>query len=238
LLTIYVVRHAEAANPRGILYGRLPRIDLSAAGREQAALLSAAMAGLPLQAIYSSPLLRARRTAGAIAERHPGVPIVRSSLLLENRHPYQGRPHAEVARLGERAFDAEVLGAHGETIEDLRDRLMRFVWRAARRHHGGVIAIVGHADPLAAMRAHLIGKELTPASLRQEAPLPAAVFRLDLSDDGAARLDLFWKPPHPKKTKSSKHAASADSTESASESLPSRSFRSRVGAVVRKLSLQ
>lgn len=237
-LTIYLARHAEAANPRGILYGRLPRIDLSATGREQSASLAAAMAELPLQAVYCSPLLRARRTAEAIAERHPGVPVVRSSLLLENRHPYQGRPQSEVAKLGTKAFDAEVLGPHGETIVDLRDRLMRFLWRAARRYPGGVIAAVGHADPLAAVRAHLLGKELTSVSLHQEAPAPAAVFRVDLSDDGTVRLEWFWKPPQARKHKDSGEAASTGAKKTESQSGPADSLRKRVVAAVRKLSTQ
>jgi len=197
MLTIYLARHAEAANPRDILYGRLPRVDLSARGHEQAAALAEAMAGLPLQAIYSSPLLRARRTAAAIAAHHPGVPLARSSLLLENRHPYQGRPHKEIAALGDRAYDPDVLGAEGESILDLRERTVRFLRRVSGRHRDGVVAAVAHADPLAALRAHLLGKEPTIASMRQEAPPLAAVFRVELNDAGAAALEWFWKPPAP-----------------------------------------
>jgi broad specificity phosphatase PhoE len=196
-LTVYFVRHAEAANPRDILYGRLPRVDLSSRGREQAATLATAMADLPLEAIYQSPLLRARRTVVAIARHHPNVPIRTSSLLLENRHPYQGRAQSEVAKLGNRAYDPDVLGDTGESLADLRDRLVKFLRRAARRHPRGVLAAVAHADPLAALRIHLLGKDLTLASMRQEAPPLASVFRVDLSDDGPARLEWFWKPELP-----------------------------------------
>jgi broad specificity phosphatase PhoE len=199
VLTLYLARHAEAHNPHGILYGRLPRVDLSATGRQQAAALGEAMAALPLVAIYQSPLLRARRTAEAIAAHHPGVPLVSSRLLLENRHPYQGRPHSEVAKLGDRAYDPEILGADGETIQNVRDRLVRFLHTLARRHRGQVVAAVAHADPIAALRAHLLEKELVSASLRQEAPPLAAVFRIDLKRDSSAELAWFWRPPAPPK---------------------------------------
>lgn len=195
--TVYLARHAEAHNPRGILYGRLPRIDLSIRGNEQAAALAEAMATLPFGLIYSSPLLRARRTAGVIASRHPGVPLARSGLLLENRHPYEGRTHADIGKLGDRAYDPDVLGDSGETIADLRDRMMRFLRRAAREQPGGVVAAVAHADPIAALRSHLLGLPLVSASLHQEAPPPAAVFRIDFADDGSANLEWFWKPPTP-----------------------------------------
>ena len=194
-VTIYMVRHAEAHNPRGILYGRIPRVDLSTKGREQAGALAQALAELTIAAVYHSPLLRARRTAARIASQHPGVPLRETRLLLENRHPFEGRPHAEVARLGDRAYDADILGSTGETISDLRDRLVRFMHQVRERHSGAAVVAVAHADPLAALRAHLLGLELTSASLRKEAPPLASSFRIDLMDDGSAQLEWVWKPP-------------------------------------------
>jgi broad specificity phosphatase PhoE len=199
-VTLYLARHAEASNPRGILYGRLPRVDLSDNGRVQAAELAGAMADLPLAAIYHSPLLRARRTAAAIASRHPGVRLIRSSLLLENLHPFQGRPQSEVATLGDRVYDPDVIGQGGESIEDLRDRLGRFLRLVARRHAGAAVAAVAHADPIAALRLHLLGKELNIVGLRQEAPPPAAVFRIDLLDASTTQLSWFWRPAAPPST--------------------------------------
>ena len=196
-VSVYLVRHAEAHNPGGILYGRLPRIDLSSSGREQAGRLAEAMAALQLEAIYHSPLLRARRTALAIGRHQHGVPLRESALLLENRHPLQGRPQAEVAKLGDRVYDPDVLGAEGESIAALSARLARFLRQVARRHPEGVVAAVAHADPLAALRATLLGKELKVATLRQEAPPLASVFRFDLLTDGTTRLEWFYRPPGP-----------------------------------------
>jgi broad specificity phosphatase PhoE len=220
-LTLYVARHAEAANPKNILYGRLPGITLSATGRKQALELGEAMAELPLQAIYRSPLLRARLTAAAIAAHHAGVRLHRSSLLLEVRHPYQGRPHAEVSKLGDRAYDADVLGSEGETIQELVDRLARFLRQVQQRHPDGIIAAVGHCDPIAALRTHLLGKELKAASLREEAPPPAGVFRVNLYDDGTSELSWFWKPASPPQQSTSaapSDGAGHDSPEVSAES--------------------
>jgi broad specificity phosphatase PhoE len=209
-LTLYVVRHTETHNPRDILYGRLPRFDLSARGREQAAATAEAMAELPLDVIYRSPLLRARRTAAAIAARHPGVPVRESSLLLENLHPYQGRTHAEIAKLGDRAYDPGVLGETGESIPDLVRRVARFLQMVRRRHAGGVVAAVSHADPVAALRLYLLDKELVHANLRQEAPPLGGVFRAELDGGGPPRLEWLWKPePPPKPAKPPDEVAAA-----------------------------
>jgi broad specificity phosphatase PhoE len=194
-LRLYFVRHAETHNPRDILYGRLPRFDLSERGRQQAVALADAMASLRLDAIYQSPLLRARRTAATIAARHPGVPVKWSKLLLENLHPYQGRPQSEIAKIGDRAYDPEILGAGGESIADLRRRMARFVQVVRARHPGGVLAVVSHADPLSALRLNLLGKESTHANLRQEAPPLASIFQVELGADGSSRLEWFWKLP-------------------------------------------
>ena len=69
--TIWLARHGEVHNPSNLLYGRLPRMDLSPEGRRQAQALDDFLAERPLAAIYSSPMLRARRTAEIILRVAP-----------------------------------------------------------------------------------------------------------------------------------------------------------------------
>jgi broad specificity phosphatase PhoE len=196
-LTLYLARHAEAHNPHGILYGRLPRVDLSSSGQRQAEALAEALAVLRPRAIFQSPLLRARRTASFVAARHPGVPLRSSRLLLENLHPYQGRKHSEIAELRDRVYDPDVLGEEGETINDLCERLVRFVRRLGREYPSGEVIAVAHADPLAALRAHLLGKELVVGSLRQEAPPLTGVFRIEVHETEIGAPEWFYRPPAP-----------------------------------------
>src|SRR5437763_11491251 len=93
--------------------------------------------------------------------------------------------------------------------------MVRFLQRVSRRHRDGVVAAVAHADPLAALRAQLLGKGPTIASMRQEAPPLAAVFRVELSDAGAAGLEWFWKPPVPPAQQPPPEAAPDQAGESA-----------------------
>jgi len=75
--TGWLARHGEVHNPSRVLYGRLPRMQLSPEGRRQAQALADFLGPRPLAAIYSSPMLRARRTAGTPAhprERHGHPP--------------------------------------------------------------------------------------------------------------------------------------------------------------------
>ncbi|MHB1262170.1 MAG: histidine phosphatase family protein [Thermoplasmatota archaeon] len=68
---IYLVRHGQTtANAAQVIQG--PRIDaeLSELGLRQASSLGDALAKAPLQAVYTSPLTRARQTAEAVVRRH------------------------------------------------------------------------------------------------------------------------------------------------------------------------
>jgi ribonuclease H / adenosylcobalamin/alpha-ribazole phosphatase len=64
--TVLLIRHAETETMRTMLTGRLPHVNLTAAGARQAAAHAQQLSPRPLAAVYS-PLLRARATANAIA---------------------------------------------------------------------------------------------------------------------------------------------------------------------------
>ncbi len=83
---VHLVRHCDVRNPRGVVYGHLPRFPLSALGVLQAHDLGEYLATTSAQIIYTSPLERAVETATIIAG-HFGrdMPIVHSRHLIEAR---------------------------------------------------------------------------------------------------------------------------------------------------------
>src|SRR5438445_12774933 len=98
LTTIWLARHTEVRNPKQIFYGRLPRMGLSSEGARQADALADLFAARPLAAIYSSPMLRARKVAQAIRARHPALPIRIDQDLNEVRTRWQGSTHPALDR--------------------------------------------------------------------------------------------------------------------------------------------
>ena len=72
---VLLVRHGLTAGTGTVLTGRMPGIPLDDRGREQAAALAARLAGVPLDAIVTSPLERCRQTADAIAAARNGHPV-------------------------------------------------------------------------------------------------------------------------------------------------------------------
>lgn len=68
-MILYCVRHGESVyNAEGRIQGQSD-VPLSALGRRQSEAVANALAGRPIEAIYSSPLARAMGTAAAIARR-------------------------------------------------------------------------------------------------------------------------------------------------------------------------
>lgn len=70
---IYLIRHALPDYPDGarMCLGQKNDLPLSEAGLEQARELGKRFSWIPLEAVYTSPLLRARQTAAAVAGGRP-----------------------------------------------------------------------------------------------------------------------------------------------------------------------
>src|SRR5438874_642223 len=136
--TIWLARHGEVHNPANVLYGRLPRIRLTPEGRRQARALADFLASRPLAAIYSSPMLRARRTAEAVLASRSDVSRVHIDAdLHEVRNGRQGLPLQAPEPID---YD---LYAHPRNRDD-DDRLrLVFIRRSPFGRHGGQIAFPG-----------------------------------------------------------------------------------------------
>ncbi|MCC4909735.1 histidine phosphatase family protein [Microbacterium sp. cx-59] len=76
---IYLVRHGEHQDAEhGLVDGQL-----SPRGRRQAELIADRLSGVPFDAVWHSPLVRAAETARAVAERLPAISPQPSALLFD-----------------------------------------------------------------------------------------------------------------------------------------------------------
>ena len=82
---LYLVRHCDVRNPKGVLYGHLPNFPLSDRGVDQAHALGRFFAGRPIRRIFTSPLERATQTANLIAGHLTGVDVEVTDDLTEAR---------------------------------------------------------------------------------------------------------------------------------------------------------
>lgn len=153
---VLLVRHGQTDwNLAQRVQGQLD-IPLNHAGRAQAAALGRALATEPLDAIYSSDLMRAYETAAAVAAQ-PGQPEVRPEAGLRERRfgSFEGLSFAEIEarfpRDNERWRTRDLAyapGGHGEPLPVFHERALVAVTRLAQRHLGGRILLVSHGGVL------------------------------------------------------------------------------------------
>jgi len=151
---LIVVRHGETAwNVDTRIQGHLD-IPLNATGQWQARQLGDALAGEAISAIYTSDLLRARKTAQAVADA-TGAALVDEPGLRERAFgSFQGRTFAEVetehpeqARRW-RQRDPDYAPDGGESLRVLRERVVDTTHRLAARHPGELVLLVTHGGVL------------------------------------------------------------------------------------------
>jgi broad specificity phosphatase PhoE len=113
-------------------------------GFQQIEALVSFFRGMPVVAIASSPLLRARQTAHRIALMVDHHQVSRSSLLSEVHSPYDGRP---LQYLESKNWDLySGIQPTYEQPADILHRSCKFIHRSLKRHRGGNIIAVTHAD--------------------------------------------------------------------------------------------
>ncbi len=168
--------------------GRLPGIPLNEQGRAEAEALADRLAHIPLVAVYSSPMERARETAQYIADRHGLEVRIHPGLHEVDCGRWSGQP---VSRLQEdpywfplRVYPSRAPFPDGENSWEVQIRALAALEEIQRAHPGGTVAIVSHADPIRLAVAHYIGLPIdlfrrlsvAPASLTVVVfePLPQA----------------------------------------------------------------
>ena len=146
---IILARHGETEwNVAEVFRGQID-IDLSETGVKQAKLLAEYLSKSPIEAIYSSPLKRARRTAEIIAQSHKSKVNTDPDLIDFNFGQWQGLSLEEVKGKYEdlyaswMAHPEQVILPGGESLEDVYRRIVRFKNKIVSGHHG-IVLIVGH----------------------------------------------------------------------------------------------
>ena len=158
------MRHGETPTTGTVLPGRVPGLHLSDRGRAQAERLAERLAGLPVDAIYSSPLERTCETAEPTAAR-TGLEVNHDAGLLEcDFGDWTGAAIAEVAALPEWQTVQHSPSAfrfpNGESFTQMQARIVGSLEVLRAAHAGGVVVCFSHADPIKAAVAHALGTHL------------------------------------------------------------------------------
>ena len=161
---LLLIRHGVTDATGKHLYGRGPGVHLSELGRDQAKHLARRVGGVPLEAVYSSPLERCMETAEAVGEA-TGLSVRPLPGVLEiDVGRWTGRTFSSLRRTKQWRLIHELPSATtfpgGESLAAAQHRTVAALEEVAGRHPGGAVAVVSHGDPIRLALAHYAGLHL------------------------------------------------------------------------------
>jgi broad specificity phosphatase PhoE len=193
-----LVRHGRVRNPNHVVYGHLPGFDLDAVGVLEAHRTSRQLATTSIDAVISSPLIRARHTAEAIAMRH-GIDVVTDDRLSEwDVSPvwlgqrWEDIPSVAPGELESYLADPSDLAWAHESLADVVDRMTSAVEEHVSQ--GRTTVFVSHQDPVNATILALTHKRLD--TLLDDPPPHASATTLVRAKD-ATWTNIGRTVPHP-----------------------------------------
>lgn len=194
-MRLILARHGETESNRERLALGREDVPLNEKGRLQARAVARALEGLPVAAVYSSPLVRALDTARAIAEVLGLEVQVEERLIemdvgeMEGLTPQELRDHHGGFIRRWFTSDAATLAMPGgESLQQVQDRAWAAVESLRDRHPEETVVAVSHNFTIRAIACHTLGLPL--AEFRRFRLDLGAKAALDVEHDRAVLVEL------------------------------------------------
>lgn len=166
-MRLIIIRHGESEWNRVGRYQGQQDAPLSELGLRQAEALASRLRNEPINAIYTSPLQRAAKTAHAVARHHPDVPLHTAPELLEINHgAWEGLLADEVrARFDDgliewRCHPTRSQMPGGESFSNILKRVLDFKERLLREHGDQNVLISTHDVVVKILVADALGMNM------------------------------------------------------------------------------
>ena len=200
---VLLVRHGQTPTTGKLLPGRAPGLHLADVGNQQARTAGERIAALArVDAIYASPLERARETAAPIAAARGMKVQIDKGLLECDFGQWTGAELKHLMKLPEwqtvQRSPSTFRFPAGESFTEMQARIVTALDRIRAKHEGGVVVCVSHADPIKAAVAHAMGTHLdlfqriviSPASITAIAYTAGGPIVLTVNSTGGSLADL------------------------------------------------
>jgi probable phosphomutase (TIGR03848 family) len=151
--------------PGKLLPGRAPGLHLADTGHTQAQTAADRIAAMTkVDAVYASPLERARETAAPIGKARGLKVHIDKGLLECDFGDWTGAELKKLMKLPEwntvQRAPSTFRFPNGESFTEMQTRIVTTLDRLRAVHEGGVVVCVSHADPIKAAVAHAMGTHI------------------------------------------------------------------------------
>jgi 2,3-bisphosphoglycerate-dependent phosphoglycerate mutase len=161
-MELLLIRHALPQRVEGAVGPADPQ--LSEAGHAQAQRLADYLSTESLDAIYASPLRRARETAAPLLAGRDLEVRIEDGIAEYDRTSSNYVPIEELKAAGGEAWKRAISGPHGTNLSDFRERVFKGMAAIVDAHPGQKVAVVCHAGVIGTYLADVLGIVLTGPS--------------------------------------------------------------------------
>jgi probable phosphoglycerate mutase len=160
-----MVRHGRTPTTGKVLPGRAPGLNLSADGIAEAERVAERIAAIAkVDAVYASPLERARQTAAPIGRALGKKVVIHNGLLECDFGAWTGASLTSLMKKKEwttvQKAPSTFRFPNGESFTEMQTRMVSALDDIRSHHPGKVVVCVSHADPIKAAVAHAMGTHL------------------------------------------------------------------------------
>lgn len=169
MTVIHFLRHGAIDNPQNIFYGRLPGFHLNEDGKACVQYMATQLRQFAPTAIYHSPLERTAETAAIIGQTLHITPLP-DERLTEVATLFEGHPRGiskQITHYPLTHYPPTTKG-YAETMEEIYDRMARFMREKLVAHQGQEIIAISHGGPMRILELGLTNRPLTEAIFNQE----------------------------------------------------------------------
>jgi probable phosphoglycerate mutase len=194
-----LLRHGQTRMSVEKRYAGTSDVPLTVTGLRQADAAAKRLAGAGLDVIVTSPLLRARQTAAAVASLGGADVVVDEGFRETDFGDWEGLTFAEVrdrwpAEMAAWLADPAVAPPAGESLSAVRDRVCEGLARVLAAYQERRVLIVSHVTPIKTLIALAV---LAPSAALYRMHLDvAALSEIDWYADGPAVLRSFNDTAH------------------------------------------
>ena len=163
--TILLVRHGQTPTTGKVLPGRAKGLHLADEGTRQAQIAADRIAELKrVDAVYSSPLERAKETAAPISKARGLRTRIDRGLFECDFGDWTGEELKKLMKLPEwqtvQKAPSMFRFPNGESFTEMQTRMVTALDRLRAQYPGGTIVCVSHADTIKAAVAHALGTHI------------------------------------------------------------------------------
>ncbi len=162
-MRLYIIRHGQTAWNREEVFRGTRDIPLNEVGLKEAAALADSLHKIRFDALYTSPLSRARQTADAVAKHQSLSPQIEPLLTDLNFGAWQGRPHEEVKQEYPELYQTWVTAPEqthfpeGASLQDVLNHADTLLANLRETHQGQTVGLFTHRVVCKVLICRLLG---------------------------------------------------------------------------------